>query len=322
MSYDTDDLFADVIGSVENKDEGKNAVKYITAAPIPRQISRKETEEPLSNGRIEAERIESERIEAERIESERIETERIETERIEAERIETERAEAERAEAERIETERIETERAEAERIETERAEAERAEKKRIAEATAEKERIDYLKQQELDRIALKNQRESDAKAQQEQEEIQKIEKERNTGEFTISTVELVLSVYNLLTSYQDTELDSVRKFVNETDENAIILKILNEKIETRKALVALVKAQEAEQVDRAFFLVALDNKLLHDMGSIMKTYDDSELDLSKINSSRIEYCRDLEFAINNLTVDMKHKLNLIQQLFIIPISK
>ena len=141
-------------------------------------------------------------------------------------------------------------------------------------------------------------------------------------GSFDINTVQLVLKVADLYRSYEKENQEAVKTFLSEANESNLILRVLNEPTKTRKALVALVKAQAAEQVERAFFLVALDDDLLRDMGEIMINYEKATLDLSKISSSRIEYCRELEHSINSLTDEKRVKIEAIEKLFVIPIAK
>ena len=305
MPMNDDDLFAEVMGSVDGANEGKDSARFISSAPKPSidPSAKKLAEE---RARIEAQA-------AQQAEEQRREAQKRETQA-------AQQAEAQRREAQAA---RIAAEKAQAER----QAAMEKAEQLHKQEEQARVQRELQAAEQrrhEQERVRAE-QAKAAAAAQIENEKRMRAEqasKASVAGSFDINTVQLVLKVADLYRSYEKENQEAVKTFLSEANESNLILRVLNEPTKTRKALVALVKAQAAEQVERAFFLVALDDDLLRDMGEIMINYEKATLDLSKISSSRIEYCRELEHSINLLTDEKRVKIEAIEKLFVIPITK
>ena len=336
-----DDLFAEVMGSVDGANEGKDSARFISSAPKP---SIDPSAKKLAEERARIEAQAAQQAEEQRREAQKRETQaaqQAEAQRREAQKRETQAAQ--QAEAQRREAQRREAQAAQQAEAQRREAQAARiAAEKAQAERQAAMEKAEQLhKQEEQARV----QRELQAAEQRrhEQERVRaeqakaaaaaQIENEKRmraeqaskasvAGSFDINTVQLVLKVADLYRSYEKENQEAVKTFLSEANESNLILRVLNEPTKTRKALVALVKAQAAEQVERAFFLVALDDDLLRDMGEIMINYEKATLDLSKISSSRIEYCRELEHSINLLTDEKRVKIEAIEKLFVIPITK
>lgn len=309
-----DDLFAEVMGSVDGANEGKDSARFISSAPKPSidPSAKKLAEE---RARIEAQA-------AQQAEEQRREAQAAQQAAQQAEKQRRE-AQAARIAAEKAQAARIATEKAQAER----QAAMEKAEQLHKQEEQARVQRelqAAEQRRQEQERVRAEQAKVA-AAAQIENEKRMRAEQARKAsvaGSFDINTVQLVLKVADLYRSYENENQEAVKTFLSEANESNLILRVLNEPTKTRKALVALVKAQAAEQVERAFFLVALDDDLLRDMGEIMINYEKATLDLSKISSSRIEYCRELEHSINSLTDEKRVKIEAIEKLFVIPISK
>ena len=341
MPMNDDDLFAEVMGSVDGANEGKDSARFISSAPKP---SIDPSAKKLAEERARIEAQAAQQAEEQRREAQKRETQaaqQAEAQRREAQKRETQAAQ--QAEAQRREAQRREAQAAQQAEAQRREAQAARiAAEKAQAERQAAMEKAEQLhKQEEQARV----QRELQAAEQRrhEQERVRaeqakaaaaaQIENEKRmraeqaskasvAGSFDINTVQLVLKVADLYRSYEKENQEAVKTFLSEANESNLILRVLNEPTKTRKALVALVKAQAAEQVERAFFLVALDDDLLRDMGEIMINYEKATLDLSKISSSRIEYCRELEHSINLLTDEKRVKIEAIEKLFVIPITK
>lgn len=285
MAINDDDLFAEVMGSVDGANEGKDSARFISSAPKPSidPSAKKLAEE---RARIEAQA-------AQQAEKQRRE------------------AQANKELADRIAAEKAQVERQAAmEKAEQLHKQEEQARVQRELQAAEQR-------RQEQAKVAAATQIENEKRMRAEQ-----ARKASVAGSFDINTVQLVLKVADLYRSYEKENQEAVKTFLSEANESNLILRVLNEPTKTRKALVALVKAQAAEQVERAFFLVALDDDLLRDMGEIMINYEKATLDLSKISSSRIEYCRELEHSINLLTDEKRVKIEAIEKLFVIPIAK
>ena len=310
-----DDLFAEVMGSVDGANEGKDSARFISSAPKP-------SIDPSAK-RLAEERARIEAQAAQQAEEQRREAQA-------AQQAEEQRREAQ---ANKERAARISAEKAQAARIAAEKAQAERQatmEKAEQLHKQEEQARVQReLQAEEQRRLEQERVRAEQAKvaaaAQIENEKRMRAEQARKAsvaGSFDINTVQLVLKVADLYRSYEKENQEAVKTFLSEANESNLILRVLNEPTKTRKALVALVKAQAAEQVERAFFLVALDDDLLRDMGEIMINYEKATLDLSKISSSRIEYCRELEHSINSLTDEKRVKIEAIEKLFVIPIAK
>ena len=302
MAINDEDLFAEVMGSVDGANEGKDSTRFISSAP---------------NSSIDpsAKKLAEERA------------------RIEAQAAQQAEEQRREAQANKERAARISAEKAQAARIAAEKAQAERQatmEKAEQLHKQEEQARVQReLQAEEQRRLEQERVRAEQAKvaaaAQIENEKRMRAEQARKAsvaGSFDINTVQLVLKVADLYRSYEKENQEAVKTFLSEANESNLILRVLNEPTKTRKALVALVKAQAAEQVERAFFLVALDDELLRDMGEIMINYEKATLDLSKISSSRIEYCRELEHSINLLTDEKRVKIEAIEKLFVIPITK
>ena len=305
MPMNDDDLFAEVMGSVDGANEGKDSARFISSAPKP---SIDPSAKKLAEERARIEAQAAQQAEAQRREAQKREAQA------------AQQAEAQRREAQAA---RIAAEKAQAER----QAAMEKAEQLHKQEEQARVQRELQAAEQrrhEQERVRAE-QAKAAAAAQIENEKRMRAEqasKASVAGSFDINTVQLVLKVADLYRSYEKENQEAVKTFLSEANESNLILRVLNEPTKTRKALVALVKAQAAEQVERAFFLVALDDDLLRDMGEIMINYEKATLDLSKISSSRIEYCRELEHSINLLTDEKRVKIEAIEKLFVIPITK
>lgn len=314
MPMNDDDLFAEVMGSVDGANEGKDSARFISSAPKPSidPSAKKLAEE---RARIEAQA-------AQQAEEQRREAQAAQQAAQQAEKQRRE-AQAARISAEKAQAARIAAEKAQAER----QAAMEKAEQLHKQEEQARVQRElqgAEQRRQEQERVRAEQAKVA-AAAQIENEKRMRAEQARKAsvaGSFDINTVQLVLKVADLYRSYENENQEAVKTFLSEANESNLILRVLNEPTKTRKALVALVKAQAAEQVERAFFLVALDDDLLRDMGEIMINYEKATLDLSKISSSRIEYCRELEHSINSLTDEKRVKIEAIEKLFVIPITK
>ena len=314
MPMNDDDLFAEVMGSVDGANEGKDSARFISSAPKPSvdPSAKKLAEERARIEAQAAQQAEEQRREAQAAQQA---AQQAEKQRREAQsaRIATEKAQAARIAAEKAQAERQAT----MEKTEQLHKQEEQARVQRELQAAEQR-------RQEQERVRAEQAKVA-AAAQIENEKRMRAEQARKAsvaGSFDINTVQLVLKVADLYRSYEKENQEAVKTFLSEANESNLILRVLNEPTKTRKALVALVKAQAAEQVERAFFLVALDDDLLRDMGEIMINYEKATLDLSKISSSRIEYCRELEHSINSLTDEKRVKIEAIEKLFVIPIAK
>ena len=320
MPMNDDDLFAEVMGSVDGANEGKDSARFISSAPKP-------SVDPS------AKKLAEERARIEAQAAQQAEEQRREAQKREAQAAQQAEEQRREAQANKERAARISAEKAQAARIAAEKTQAERQatmEKAEQLHKQEEQARVQReLQAEEQRRLEQERVRAEQAKvaaaAQIENEKRMRAEQARKAsvaGSFDINTVQLVLKVADLYRSYEKENQEAVKTFLSEANESNLILRVLNEPTKTRKALVALVKAQAAEQVERAFFLVALDDDLLRDMGEIMINYEKATLDLSKISSSRIEYCRELEHSINSLTDEKRVKIEAIEKLFVIPIAK
>ena len=320
MAIKDDDLFAEVMGSVDGANEGKDSTRFISSAPKP-------SIDPS------AKKLAEERARIEAQAAQQAEEQRREAQKRKAQAAQQAEEQRREAQANKERAARISAEKAQAARIAAEKAQAERQatmEKAEQLHKQEEQARVQReLQAEEQRRLEQERVRAEQAKvaaaAQIENEKRMRAEQARKAsvaGSFDINTVQLVLKVADLYRSYEKENQEAVKTFLSEANESNLILRVLNEPTKTRKALVALVKAQAAEQVERAFFLVALDDELLRDMGEIMINYEKATLDLSKISSSRIEYCRELEHSINLLTDEKRVKIEAIEKLFVIPITK
>ena len=300
MPMNDDDLFAEVMGSVDGANEGKDSARFISSAPKP---SIDPSAKKLAEERARIEAQAAQQAEKQRREAQAAQQAEAQRREAQAARIAAEKAQAERQAAmEKAEQLHKQEEQARVQR-ELQAAEQRRHEQERVRAEQA--------------KAAAAAQIENEKRMRAEQ-----ASKASVAGSFDINTVQLVLKVADLYRSYEKENQEAVKTFLSEANESNLILRVLNEPTKTRKALVALVKAQAAEQVERAFFLVALDDDLLRDMGEIMINYEKATLDLSKISSSRIEYCRELEHSINLLTDEKRVKIEAIEKLFVIPITK
>ena len=314
MPMNDDDLFAEVMGSVDGANEGKDSTRFISSAPKP-SVDPSAMKLAEERARIEAQAAQQAEEQRREAQAAQQAAQQAEKQRREAQsaRIATEKAQAARIAAEKAQAERQAT----MEKTEQLHKQEEQARVQRELQAAEQR-------RQEQERVRAEQAKVA-AAAQIENEKRMRAEQARKAsvaGSFDINTVQLVLKVADLYRSYEKENQEAVKTFLSEANESNLILRVLNEPTKTRKALVALVKAQAAEQVERAFFLVALDDDLLRDMGEIMINYEKATLDLSKISSSRIEYCRELEHSINSLTDEKRVKIEAIEKLFVIPIAK
>ena len=323
MAINDEDLFAEVMGSVDGANEGKDSARFISSAPKPSvdPSAKKLAEERARIEAQAAQQAEEQRREAQA--AQQAEEQRREAQAAQQAVKQRREAQAARIAAEKAQAARISAEKAQAER----QAAMEKAEQLHKQEEQARVQRelqAAEQRRQEQERVRAEQAKVA-AATQIENEKRMRAEQARKAsvaGSFDINTVQLVLKIADLYRSYEKENQEAVKTFLSEANESNLILRVLNEPTKTRKALVALVKAQAAEQVERAFFLVALDDELLRDMGEIMINYEKATLDLSKISSSRIEYCRELEHSINLLTDEKRVKIEAIEKLFVIPITK
>ena len=319
MAINDEDLFAEVMGSVDGANEGKDSARFISSAPKP---SIDPSAKKLAEERARIEAQAAQQAEAQRREAQAAQQAE-ERARIAAQAAQQAEEQRREAQANKERVARIAAEKAQAER----QAAMEKAEQLHKQEEQARVQReLQAAEQRRLEQERVRAEQAKVAAATQlENEKRMRAEQARKAsvaGSFDINTVQLVLKVADLYRSYENENQEAVKTFLSEANESNLILRVLNEPTKTRKALVALVKAQAAEQVERAFFLVALDDDLLRDMGEIMINYEKATLDLSKISSSRIEYCRELEHSINLLTDEKRVKIEAIEKLFVIPITK
>lgn len=303
MSNDLEQMFAQAAGASENKGEGEAAARYIGGDPIA--MAKKKAEEAKA---AEAEKKRIEEAKAAEAEKKRISDE--------AKAAETEKKRAD--EANRVAE-------AEKKRIADERAAKEaQDEQNRIAAAKAakdeelEKRRI----ADEKARVARMNANQAPASSSQAEETI-RLQQEINEASSRVITIDTVVSVLYVSDSFRrlDKEVkDSVYKFFSTKDENTTITSILGESEDTRRALLAIVSAQSASDVDRAFFLVSLDEYLLGGMGDLINTYTQkNSVNLDTLRDKKIDYCRALEKAIRGMTQKEKTHLSAIQGLLNIP---
>lgn len=308
-------LFEDAVNASENPNEGKDAAKFITAAPKPK-IDENEL-------RLQQQREEEIRLMKQKEEMERQEAIKRAEEKRKAE------AEAKNAEekAKREAQERLERQRQE--QIEKDRKhqaellrKQQEAEQIKLKEQQEKEQREQALKEQEEKRLQeeenkrIENEKQLERQRQLEEEQ----RKARLKGNpFAVENVSLVLTVSDSYRGYDLSSQEAVKSFFNEEDEATIISAVLNETNEIRAALHSLILAQQAEQVDRAFLLVSLDVNLLTNMGKIMSTYTGADLPISALPGNRIEYCRALEKAISSMSTDQQSNLEAIQRLLAIP---
>ena len=310
MAIKDDDLFAEVMGSVDGANEGKDSARFISSAPKP---SVDPSAKKLAEERARIEAQAAQQAEEQRREAQAAQQAEKQRREAQAARISAEKAQAARISAEKAQAER----QAAMEKAEQLHKQEEQARVQRELQAAEQRRQEQERVRAEQAKVAAATQIENEKRMRAEQ-----ARKASVAGSFDINTVQLVLKVAALYRSYEKENQEAVKTFLSEANESNLILRVLNEPTKTRKALVALVKAQAAEQVERAFFLVALDDELLRDMGEIMINYEKATLDLSKISSSRIEYCRELEHSINLLTDEKRVKIEAIEKLFVIPITK
>ena len=310
MAINDEDLFAEVMGSVDGANEGKDSTRFISSAPKPSidPSAEKLAEERARNEAQAAQQAEEQRRKAQKREAQAAQQAEEQRREAQANKERAARISAEKAQAER---------QAAMEKAEQLHKQEEEARVQRELQAAEQRRREQERVRAEQAKVTAATQIENEKRMRAEQ-----ARKASVAGSFDINTVQLVLKVADLYRSYEKENQEAVKTFLSEANESNLILRVLNEPTKTRKALVALVKAQAAEQVERAFFLVALDDELLRDMGEIMINYEKATLDLSKISSSRIEYCRELEHSINLLTDEKRVKIEAIEKLFVIPIAK
>lgn len=301
-----DDLFSDAVGAAENPNEGKSAAQFITAAPKPKK----------TQAEIDAEKAAADAKTAKTAEEKRKEEE-AQAAKVAAAQA---KAKAEAKAAEEAKAAKIaaaeQAKRAEAEKLESERARAAEAEQARKAEE--ERSIAERAEAEKRARTKAHAEAQAAAAARQSTPAVS-----ANSSElFSVDHVTLITKVMDALRSYDPGSRDAVSAFYANDNENIIVSRVLTETNDTRKALVALIQAQKAEQVDRAFFLVSLEVKLLADMGHIMKNYTGVDLPVGKLPGNRIEYCRQLERAISGMSIDQQSNLEAIQRLLVLPISK
>ena len=132
----------------------------------------------------------------------------------------------------------------------------------------------------------------------------------------SIRDVTLVVEVLDLYRGYDLATQESINLFFNEQKEETVITSIINEKVNTQRALSTLIEAQEKEQVDRAFFLMSLGEGSLNHIGRIVTTYTNSEpFDRNAGGSNKIECCRRRESLINDMSNTQQTHLRSISEL-------
>lgn len=313
MANEIDEMFELAAGASENKGEGEAAAKYVSGGPIAQpkeELTQTKTNEAqiAAQKQAEAKRLAEEKVAKQKSEAEQQARakQQAEADRQAAEKELYAKQQAE-AEANRIAAEK---QVAEQQARAKQQAEAERqaAEAKRVAEEKAAQE------------LATRK-----AEEARQAQEAQRIAAEKQAAEAPFKNgvnERSVAIIVHVLDVYRDLDSDiqkTVQAFFSEEDENRIVTRVLNETNKTREALMAVVSAQKATQVERAFFLVSLNDELLENMGKLMSQYMKAELNIDEVTTKKIDYCRSLEKVINSMSEEQRSHLTSLQSLLEYP---
>lgn len=330
MAFTEDDLMAQALGAVENPNEGKEAYKFITAAPkvgpsaeeLKRQAMEKlekarkakAADELKAKQAAEEKRQKALELKAKQ-EAEAKERRAQELKAKQAAEEQSRKEEAlKRKQAEELKAKQAAEEKArkEAEEIKAQEAAEQERERKRIEQEISSK-------RKEKESNAPKNDDLPTFGAKEIKNSIK--ENPSSSAIFKVENIEKILRVTDMYRDFDQSIKESVQAFYKASDESKVVSRVLTEKNDTRKALEALIFAQDAAQVDRAFYLVSLDVAQLGTMGYILMNYTGNEIELNDIARRRIEYCRQLERIISEMSIPQQNNLQAIQELLAEPMK-
>ena len=100
------------------------------------------------------------------------------------------------------------------------------------------------------------------------------------------------------------------QRFFNTDNESEAICLALQQEPITLDALNSFSKVHSAEAVDKAFFLVALPDNLLEEIGRLIEVLTDKDIKASI--SDHIKYCRNLESELSKMDDDFINETNSI----------
>ena len=328
MAIDEEDLFSEIMGSVDGAGEGRASTKFISSAPQPAVDKRAEEESRLREEQERQQRVaaaEQARLAEEQERQRQVaaaEQARLAKEQ-ERQRQVAAAEQARLAEETRLAAEKeLARQRAEEElrqRVAAEtQAKAQKEQERARQEAAREAQNAQRLREEEAAKAKTEAlQREAARKAEDARRREEELKAAKSP--LGVKNVKVILKVADLYRSYEKADQEAIKLFMSEADEYELISKILNAPMATRKALVALVEAQSKSQVDRAFFLVGLENELLQDIGKVLEQVADHSFDTPAEN--KIEYCRRLESTISSLGKDEESKIQAIRDVFVAQIS-
>lgn len=106
-----------------------------------------------------------------------------------------------------------------------------------------------------------------------------------------------LLSISDLYRGFDEDTKKLAKAFFKTDNESEAISLALQQDIITLDALTALANVHKADDVDKAFFLVSLDDNLLKEIGRLIQVFTDKKIE----ESDHITYCRDLEKALRDM---------------------
>lgn len=284
MTDSIDKLFDGVLSATEDSKDDNNTQKFINNGVTENEQTKIENEEQETINKLEEQKRLNE------------EQRKIQEAKNQA-RIETEKAKAE-AEKAKIEEEK---------RITQLRLEAEKEKRKQEIEEKAKRDA-----EERLNEINRKKQLEEKERLKREEA----ANKHTSIGNFLPNDISIIVNTSNEFIKLDDDTKEAIKKYFAEKNDNKLLAAILNEPVPKRKAFIAIVNAQGASDVDRAFFLMSLDDNLLDEIGQVLIKYNQSEVDLELIKSNKIEYCRSIEKTISSLGPENERHLNALLNIF------
>lgn len=120
-----------------------------------------------------------------------------------------------------------------------------------------------------------------------------------------------IVALSDLYRNFDDKTAELAGKLFETEDEAEALATALVQQVITLDALKSLESVHKATDVDKAFFLVALPDELLQEIGRLVKVFTDKEVKFT----DHIQYCRNLEIELRKMNDDFIAETNAILEL-------
>ena len=130
-------------------------------------------------------------------------------------------------------------------------------------------------------------------------------------AEGTPEFIAQIVNLSDLYRNFDDKTAELAGKLFETEDEAEALATALVQQVITLDAMKSLESVHKATDVDKAFFLVALPDELLQEIGRLVKIFTDKEVKVT----DHIQYCRNLEIELRKMNDDFIAETNSILEL-------